>query len=277
MTNRALALLLAPVLLHFWGSILPAPSPEELIRRGNAAYERDDFEAAVVRYTQAEGRITDPGLAAFNKAAALYRRRLYRDSELQYRCCLEGTAGLRRSRGLFGLGNALLQQGPTRGPDVLRDAIRCYEACLRQDDLDPDLADDARHNLELAQLLLAQAPPKSEKPRDDEPDDHKDKPKPPDKEGDTNPGDEPSTPGTPDSAGQKQRVKRDQALEPRPSEDAAPGAGTRPPVPDQAELAPLTREDAESYLKEKAAAILRERREHRHQRGKGTMGNALDW
>jgi tetratricopeptide (TPR) repeat protein len=275
MNARILTLLLAPVLLQTWDALVPAPSPEELVRRGNAAYERDDYEAAVAMYTQAEGRITDPGLAAFNKAAALYRRGQFRDAELQYRCSLEGAAGPRRARGLFGLGNALLQQSSARGADVLRDAIRCYEACLRQPELEQDLADDARHNLELAKLLLAQAPPKAPKPPDEQPDDHQDKPKPPDREPDTDPGGEQAAPGSPDQGNQKQRVKRDQGQDPQPSDDAAPGAGTRPPVPDQPELAPLTREDAENYLKEKAAAILKERREFKNRRGHG-MGNPLD-
>jgi tetratricopeptide (TPR) repeat protein len=275
MNARFLILLLAPALLHIWDAMTPAPSPEELVRRGNAAYEREEYEAAVASYTKAEGRITDPGLAAFNKAAALYRRGLYREAELQYRCSVEGAAGPRRARALFGLGNALLQQSNSRGADTLRDAVRCFESCLRQDGLDEDLADDARHNLELAKLLLAQAPPKSQRPPDEPPDEHPDKPDPPDKQPDTNPGNEQPGSGRPDPRDRKQRVQRDAGQEPRASDEPSPGAGTKPPVPDQADLAPLTREDAESYLKEKAAAILKERRESQRGPGKG-MGNPLD-
>ena len=57
---------------------------------------------------------------------------------------------------------------------------------------------------------------------------------------------------------------------------ASPTAVRAPsPVPDQADLSPMTREDAENYLKEKAAAILKDRRENKNRHGKG-MGNPLD-
>src|SRR5262249_36018685 len=153
----------------------PPPDPEELVRQGNAAFAREDYAAAVDYYSRAEDGTLDPGLVAYNKAAALYRlagqpdnaaRRgsLYREAELQYRCTLEGAAGARRAGALYGLGNSLLQQGLRRGPAVLQDAVRCYEECLREPELAPELADDARHNLELARLLWLQARENPSKP-----------------------------------------------------------------------------------------------------------------
>src|SRR5713101_7133385 len=97
--------------------------PEDLLRRGNALYERGDYVGAAAAYAEAEARITDPGLAAFNKAAALYQKGLYRDAELAYRCCLEDAVGPRRTFALYGLGTALVRQGRERGADVLREAI----------------------------------------------------------------------------------------------------------------------------------------------------------
>src|SRR5262249_32613746 len=130
---------------------------------------------------EAEGRITDPGLAAFNKAAALYQAGLYRDAELAYRCCLEDASGARRTFALYGLGTALVQQGRERGAEVLREAIRAFQACLRQPDLSAELADDARHNLELAKLLALTIPPKSGDKPDSQRDEPEEKPKPPER------------------------------------------------------------------------------------------------
>ena len=77
---------------------------EELVRQGDAAFERGDYSAAVDLYTRAEDAITDPGLVAFNKGAALYRlalaaddeasrRQWFREAELHYRRCLEDAVG----------------------------------------------------------------------------------------------------------------------------------------------------------------------------------------
>src|SRR5262249_34994376 len=147
------------------------PTPEDYVRQGNAAFDGAEYQAAVDLYARAEERTTDPGMVAFNKAAAQYRlaaqpdndrRRaaLYREAEQSYRRCLEDADGLRQAQALYGLGNSLLQQGGERGADVLREAVRCYERCLAHPDVAavPDLADDARFNLELAKLLLLQAP-----------------------------------------------------------------------------------------------------------------------
>src|SRR5262249_56790841 len=96
---------------------------DERVRWGTAAFGRQDYVAAVDLSTRAEDQTADPGLIAFNKAAALYRlagqpeggpRRLalYRDAELHYRRSLEDAARQRRLRALYGLGNRLLPQGP---------------------------------------------------------------------------------------------------------------------------------------------------------------------
>src|SRR5262249_22202407 len=140
----------------------PSADPYELIRRGNAAYAEGRYEAALALYEQAGSRITDPGLAAFDQAAAHYQLEQYREAERHYRYCLEDAAGPRRARALFGLGNSLLRQRSLRGAEALEQAIGAYAECLRQEDLDAELTDGARHNLELAKLLLAQLPPKKE-------------------------------------------------------------------------------------------------------------------
>ena len=60
--------------------LIAGTQPDVALRRGNTAYERSDYEGAVRAYSEAESTITDPGLAAFNKATAMYQRGLYRDA-----------------------------------------------------------------------------------------------------------------------------------------------------------------------------------------------------
>jgi hypothetical protein len=279
MTVRILALLAMPLALRLWGALAPAPSPDDLIRQGNTAYEQQDFDAATAAYTAAEARITDPGLAAFNKAAALYRRGLYREAELHYRYCLEDATGLRRTHALYGLGNALLQQGHDRGAEVLREAIRRFEQCLRQDGIDADLADDARYNLELAKLLLLQVPPKSSDNPDNKPQEDEDHPRPKDRQDGMDPDAGQPGMGALDPRRGRLPLQRDQGKDAGQTEESSQGAGTQlPPVPDQEQMAPLSREDAEKHLNQAAARILDEQRAYRHQRKtKGTGSNALDW
>lgn len=247
-----------------------SPTPEELLRQGNIAFRQESYDKAVDAYHQAEARTTDPGLAAFNQAAALYRLARYREAELHYRYCLEDAAGTRRGLALAGLGGALLQQG---GP-ALREAIQRYAECLHEGELSDEQAEDVRHNLELAKLLMLQKPQANDSSDDRRDDRDPPPPKPPEDQGaDQQPG-----PGQPDPGGQKQRVPRDPSREPTPSDDAAPGSGQLPPVPDQDEPAPLARPDAEAHLKLATQRILEEQRKYRKERrGKGSNGATRDW
>src|SRR5262249_14680861 len=122
----------------------------------NTAFARGDYGLAVDLYGHAEERTIDPGLVAFNEATALYQLGHYREAELHYLRCQEDAAGPRLARLLYNLGNCVLKQRRP-SPLRLRQAIRHYEECLRQESTDAELAADARHNLEVARLLLQKA------------------------------------------------------------------------------------------------------------------------
>jgi tetratricopeptide (TPR) repeat protein len=269
---RTILLLAAPLLLV--GSLA-----EEMLRRGNAAYERGDYDRAVAAYAEAEVRTSDPGLAAFNRAAALYQKGLYREAELAYRCCLEDAAGPRRTFALYGLGTTLVPQGPQRGANILHEAIRCYEECLRQQGISAELADDARHDIELAKLLILLIPPKTSDKPDGRPEDDLQKPKEtPDRQQTPDPGIAPLGQGKADNNGDRQRVRRDQAKDAQQTDEGSPGAGTLPPVPDQDELAPMSPEDAREHLQRAAQRILSEHRAHQKQkRTRANNENGWDW
>src|SRR5687768_2750125 len=110
-------------------SAAPNAKPDDLIREGNRAIEKEQFEAALQLFLDAEERGTDPGLIAFNKATAYWHIGDYRKAENHYRMALDDAAAApeRRTRAFFNLGNCLVKQSEDRDIRLLRDAIRYYE------------------------------------------------------------------------------------------------------------------------------------------------------
>jgi tetratricopeptide (TPR) repeat protein len=288
--NRRIAgiagLVLIAVLLP---AAAPAPDWEALVRQGDAAYERGDFAAAASLYEQASDRTTDPGLVAMDIGAAKYRlaeaseadrARLAQEAEQAYRCCT-GPGDPRRARALYGLGNALILKTDGRDAEALLAAVAAYRQCLAEPNLDAALADDARHNLERARLLLLQIPPAGGHTKDEPPsgDSPPKSPSPPDKA----PGSqqEPSH----DPSGVK--VKPDPSGGPAKTDDGRkpietdqpppPGEGNLPPVPDRADLPPLSAEDAARHLDLAAQRILQDLKAHRRAKAPMPPPNVPDW
>jgi Ca-activated chloride channel family protein len=153
-SSRGLVLLLVPMLL----SAGPLPSVEDLLRKGNDAFKGQQYEQALQLYEQAATHTADPGLVAFNKAAALYRLERYAEAAAHWQRCLEdGEIGApRKARACYDLGNALLQQAGTRSRRLLEQAVAAYRQCLDSQP-DADLRADALYNLELARWLWLKA------------------------------------------------------------------------------------------------------------------------
>ena len=266
----------------------PAPDWRTLLRQGDAAYERGDYTAAAALYEQAGDRSTDPGLVSFDLAAAQYRLalasdadrpRLAQEAEQSYRCCIEPDSP-RRAPALYGLGNALLLKADGRDADALTAAIAAYEQCLAQANLDVELADDARHNLEQARLQLLQIAPAGAHPKD-EPStgDGPPKPKPP-------PDKTPGSPQNPTHDQSGTKVKPDGSGKPAKQEEGmksvettapTPGEGNLPPVPDRADLPPLSAEDAERHLELAAERIQEDFKAHRRAKAAAPAANVRDW
>jgi len=248
-------------------SAAPVAGPDDLVRQGNAAYSGKNYEAAVRLYGAAEERGTDPGLVAFDEAGAWYELGRYAEAEQHYRLCLQDATGPRRAQALYGLGNSLVQRAGPRDAAALREAVRCYEGCLRLAGLDPEFAADVRYNLEIAKLLWRKARAASGDPRPDRPDDGNTEPKPDDTPGtspDHQPGDRQANPGVPGPDGQQRVMAPNGAQQAVPSDQAPPpGAGhSLPPVPDRDELAPMSPEEAAAHLQQAVGRVLHEAREH---------------
>jgi Ca-activated chloride channel homolog len=249
--SSALASVVAVLLLSAAGP----PDTDPLLREGNAAFAAGDFAAALKFYEEAERSATDPGLVAFNKAAACYRLGRYAEAVAGYRQCLEDdqAPAERRARAWYDLGTALVKQSGGTSAPLLRQAVAGFRACLALPDLSADLHADARHNLELAQMLWLKA--RAANPNDppdggeDRPPDNKlKKPNGPDKDN-NNGKDDPGPRSKSDLAkqdGNKDKVK----------------AGALQVLPDADQVVPLPPEETDAHLDSIIERIVQERRSH---------------
>jgi Ca-activated chloride channel family protein len=275
---RAAAAVLVPLALLLLAAT-PVGGPLYRVRRGNAAFERGDYAEALYEYGQAEERIDDPGLLAFNEGTALYQVGRYREAELHFRRSREDAEGPRRARLLYNLGNCLVQQARPNDVRRLQEAVDLYGQCLDEEACEAELAENARHNLELGRLLLARArarpdtseaehekQPSDTPPRENNVDDHSSLPE--------------AKSAMPDASGRPERVAaapQEASNGPARAEQATPGRGNLGPLPDDEELAPLTPEDAEVYLEQAARRIQGERREYRRRPLPVPAAHVLDW
>jgi tetratricopeptide (TPR) repeat protein len=241
------------------------PPPDDLVRRGNSALRAGDPAVAARLYAAAEEHSPDPGLVAFNRAAALFEQGEYREAEVHYLRALDDKAAPpdRRAKALYNRGVCLVK----RASDLpaLRAAVSCFEQALDSDVLDEPMRADARYNLELAKLLWAEARAKlgakdtpNQLPPEEQPES-----KPPatgadngsepgrDTEGPgTRPGLQPQAPTNAQAGGQA----------PQATDRTAPGHGTLPVLVDGPQSQKLSPEDARAHLAKVAERLDRDRR-----------------
>jgi len=276
---------LALVIAGFVAGAAELQAPDELVREGNAAFERGDYAAAEALFSRAAEGAADPGLVAFNKAAAHYNEGRYRDAEVHLRRALSDAAisPERRGRSLYNLGNSLVQQAGENDVPRLRAAIRTYELCLEEiGDGEPELLSDAAHNLELAKLLWARARAKSSEAQksvnEEEPKDSGPPPEPkkePNKEDDNGPGVEPKKGFVPKKV--EDTGKADAKGNEVESKEPPPGAGNLPVLKDEDELIPLSADDTRAYLRQAAERLRKERLNLRKQAALPEGGRPNDW
>jgi Ca-activated chloride channel homolog len=245
----------------FMAPLSAAPPAEEanaLVRAGNEAFARQEYEEALVHYAGAEERSQDPGLLAFNSAAAYYRLGRYREAELHYRRCLEDDevpAG-RRALALFGRGNALVRQAGEQDAAPLAQAVAAYRACLAERAAPPDLRADARFNLEWAQLLWLKARARTpDRPGGAEP-----QPRPDKKQ--SNSGDEEPSDSALGEEGRGQSKSEHKELGTRAQGSRKSAAGPLQALPDNDRLVPLAADEVEAHLRRLAERIAGERRHY---------------
>jgi tetratricopeptide (TPR) repeat protein len=263
-TNRfaRLALLPVPFAVLFLLAAAPpsADAPDELIRRANEALRAGDTETADKLYTTAEERTTDPGLVAFNRAAVLFERKLYRDAERHYDRVLDDAACPpdRAARAWYNRGTCLLNRGGTL--EVYRAAIACFENAIDSPAADQEVKDRAPHNLELAKLLWLEEAKKAKTDQPPSPnnkvpeEENKQQRSEPDrKNGGTEPGGDPTENGTTPRPGSQQQPVPQPKEGPTPKPADQQVAGNNPNlqvIEDKDEVQQLNPEDARAYLEE---------------------------
>lgn len=257
-------------------------SPDDLVRKGNAAYRAGNADFAEKLYTEAEERTADPGLVAFNRAAVLFQKGSYRDAELAYLRVLDDTEipPERRAKALYNRGVCMLKRGGDAA--VYKSAIACFDLALESNPADASLVADARHNLELAKLLWAQARSKAKNPEranDPPAEEPERKPKPQPKPGqdpELGPGEDgpdKTTKQKPEPIpGQQPKDKK-----PTPTEDKTPGAGNAPVLNNKEDIQPLSPDDTRAILKLIANRLDRDRKANNFRQSGAERPNVRDW
>lgn len=278
-------LLLLPLVLI---AAAPASRVEDLVRRGNDAFEAGQYAEAVLLYEQAEQAATDPGLVAYNKAAAFYRqavtatasqrRNFFHRAEQHFRCAAEEAGTPRRLRACFGLANSILQ-GRADDAAALRQAIACYRECLAAPDVEEAVAVNARHNLEVAKLHLIRALERPQPPdrQPEDPGGDNAPKKRPDRKDPQQPqiGDGPNK-GTRTPTGTERPADKD-GKKGQLTDQTAPGAGKDKVLGDDTPSPPLGAEEADAELAKAAKLIRDEQRTRRFRSARIPAGTVKDW
>lgn len=245
------------------------PDGDEWLRFGNEAFERGDYPAALDFYEKAARVTADPGKISFNKAAAYYRLERYKEAIECYRRALDDDQAPveRRARAYYDLGNALQRYAPD-GLDELAAAVASYRRCLAAPNIDADLRANARHNLEIAQMrwLKARASAQNAGKKEEPP------PKYPK---------EPKNQENPDEGYAK--VDPKDKFQPQQADDlpaATPSdrlrSGTLKVLPDQDQVAPLSKADTLTTLEDHIRRIAEARRRQRNPSGPAAL-SSKDW
>jgi tetratricopeptide (TPR) repeat protein len=270
-----------PLLAFVLVSAASAGSAQKWVRRGNEAFDRGDYTAAVDWYTKAEETVTDPGMVAFNKGAALYRLGRFREAELHYSRCREDASGERLARLLYDLANSIIQQAQDREVPRLEQAIGLYEECLYLESAPADLLENARFNLQLARMLLVRAKAAKDQSPSDRSGSMRSNHSTKEKSHANRRMAADGQPGSPDSRGQIKAPadsSGDPARSPQEtSQSPPPGVGNLPVLPDQDDLVSLSPEDTAAYLDEVAARVLRQKQEHKRRATDTAPRAELDW
>jgi len=251
------------------------------LRAAQTAVLKGDNAEAGKLYEGAGERSRDPGLIAFNLGAIHFRKGEFRDAELQFNCALDDAEAppARRTRALYNRAVCLLRRG---GLPQYRSAIEGFERCLGSELLDPDLARDAEHNLELAKLLWLEARAKvSAPPKPNEvPPGTTPEPKPPKPD--------PMTPKPPEQVGTEPNgAPKPSAIDPatgKPKGENATGTnktvGGRGNLPVNAEWAgwrPHDAVEARDYLRQLGARLAKDRRELLDSTAPPEQPHVKDW
>ncbi len=164
---------LFPFLILFPAGLF-AQSEKAIIKKGNEAYAKKDFEAAITQYKKAAEKDPLNVIAQYNMGNALYRNNKPDDAVSAYESAVSGFhTPVEKSRAYYNKGVVL------QNNNKLPDCIDAYKNALK---LNPE-DDDARQNLQKAlqqqkeQQQKEKKDKEQKKPKEDEKNKEKQKPK----------------------------------------------------------------------------------------------------
>lgn len=266
-SKRAHTIALAMLALFL---VSAAPSVvDDYLRLGNEAYTQKDYKQALEWYAKAEWNALDPGLVAFNKGSALYQLGRPSEAALHFERCLEDDAAPleRRQKALYDLGTARLKASPQTDPEQLKQAVEAFRACL---ELAPPevLREDARYNLELAQLLWLKAASTS-KDKDGENPGQKSKSKNDNHKGGTEPKTSPKEGKNADKSDSKTQNKGLDKIE---GKDKTETPGSLQVSPEEAPLKEYSSDEMQKFLRLQVDRIARDRQSARREAWRNLVG-----
>jgi tetratricopeptide (TPR) repeat protein len=118
----------------------------QAIKRGNAHYQAEAYDAALEAYQSAAEDRPEDAISRYNLGTALYQKKQFEEASDEFRRSLDAEDPIHRAQGYYNLGNAQVQLNDMEG------AIRSYKSALRLNPADLE----AKHNLELALERLEQ-------------------------------------------------------------------------------------------------------------------------
>ena len=118
----------------------------QAIKRGNAHYKTEAYDAALEAYQSAAENRPEDAISHYNLGTALYQKERFEKAADEFRRSLDASDPVHRAQGYYNLGNAQVQLNDIEG------AIRSYKSALRLNPADLD----AKHNLELVLERLEQ-------------------------------------------------------------------------------------------------------------------------
>jgi tetratricopeptide (TPR) repeat protein len=245
------------------------------LRLGTQFHARGDYATALKWYDKAAFATTDPGLVAYQQAAAHVALHEDEQAATAYQRCLEDALGARRVLALYGQGNALAQSGNKRkgrtAVTILKQAVECYEQSLHgfqqlpaeERRQCPGHEENLSHNLAIVRSVLEikEKEAESEPPEETFPD----KKDPPQDFPDPSPG---------DKKGSGKDPQNSDGENPRHTNTLSPGKGQLPMLKDDKGAAPLTAEQAQEYLQQTMERLQQQRGS---QGGEGMKSGVRDW
>jgi len=135
------------VILVLFGQHVLAQSERKYIRRGNDAFEQENYQEAETKYRKALGETSHSFAAQFNLADALYRQGKFEEAAKEFYALSNTTSDSDELADVYyNLGNTLLKG------KKLKESIEAYKRSLKNRPGDMD----AKHNLAFAQKLMQQ-------------------------------------------------------------------------------------------------------------------------